>query len=73
MQDFNLWLDAQKAKGLQDIKFVVGGDTSDVSVSKAKDEIVLLHKMAEASITCDFPMATNYESELTELNKALDC
>ncbi len=66
--NFEEWLDNQKEQGLQDIKFAIGGDTSNASVSKAKAEIIRLHKMAEAGITTTPPKAMDYSIELQRFN-----
>lgn len=72
MHDFETWIKAQKDKGLKDLKLVIDGDTSNVSVSKAKAEIVRLHTLAELGFTEDFPKAPDYSAELTDLNNALN-
>ncbi|SMN00924.1 hypothetical protein SPONN_2037 [uncultured Candidatus Thioglobus sp.] len=69
---FSTWLDNQvNKKGLKDIKFAIGGNLSEVSVSKAKAETVRLHKMAEAGIITSPPKATDYNLDLKELNSEL--
>lgn len=70
--DFSIWLDDQvNNKELKDIKFAIGGDTSEISVSKAKAETIRLHKMAEAGIVTSPPKAVDYSVELKEFNDAL--
>lgn len=70
-EKFENWLNNQHDDGLKDIKFILGGDTSNASVYSAESEIVRLHAMADAGIITDPPKAPNYSNELQELNSLL--
>lgn len=69
---FESWWETQTKQGLKDFKLVLGGDTSEASVRAIKSEVVRLHKIAEAKVTTELPMAKDYSIELAELNQALN-
>ena len=69
--NFESWIQSEIDSGLKDIKFAIGGDTSNASVEKAKQEVLHIERLANAGITEPFPKVVDYSGELTELNAAL--
>ncbi len=71
--NFELWLKKEvDSLGLKDIKFSIGGDTSNASVEKCKQEVAHIERLANAGITEPFPQVVDYSFELTELNAKLN-